>query len=98
MVGRGGSWDWASIGAAATSSMGKGVVEVALVEGKARLKEVVILKGDNMFENRRRKLIKIIKTDLRVCRQDGAGQVPCEAASTTGSAADLSGEFLILSH
>ena len=46
MVGRGGSWDWASIGAAATSSMGKGVVEVALVEGKARLKEVVIiLKG-----------------------------------------------------
>ena len=96
MVGRGGSG--ASIGVAATSSIGKGVVEVALVEGKARLKEVVILKGDNMFENRRRKIIKIIKTDLRVCRQDGAGQVPCEAASTTGSAADLSGEFLILSH
>ena len=44
MVGRGGSG--ASIGAAATSSIGKGVVEVALVEGKARLKEVVIiLKG-----------------------------------------------------
>ena len=43
MVGRGGSG--ASIGAAATSSMGKGVVEVALVEGKARLKEVVALKG-----------------------------------------------------
>ena len=93
MVGRGGSG--ASIGAAATSSIGKGVVEVALVEGKARLKEVVILKGDNMFENRRR---KIIKSDLRVCLQDGAGQVPCEAASTTGSVADLSGEFLILSH
>ena len=48
-----------------------------------------------MFENQQR---KIIKSDLRVCRQDGAGQVPCEAASTTGSAADLSGEFLILSH
>jgi len=60
MVGRGGSG--ASIGVAATSSIGKGVVEVALVEGKAR---------------------------LRVCRQDGAGQVPCEAASTTGSVADL---------
>ena len=45
MVGREVSRDWASIGAAATSSMGKGVVEVALVEGKARLKEVVILKG-----------------------------------------------------
>ena len=44
MVGRGGSG--ASIGVAATSSIGKGVVEVvALVEGKARLKEVVILKG-----------------------------------------------------
>ena len=42
MVGRGGSWE--SIGAAATSSIGKGVVEVALVEGKARLKVVVILK------------------------------------------------------
>ena len=89
MVGRGGSG--ASIGVAATSSIGKGVVEVALVEGKARLKEVVILKGDNMFENRRR---KIIKSDLRVCLQDGAGQVPCEAASTTGSVADLSEEFL----
>ena len=44
MVGRGGSG--ASIGAAATSSMGKGVVEVALVEGKARLKEVVLKTGD----------------------------------------------------
>ena len=48
-----------------------------------------------MFENQQR---KIIKSDLRVCRQDGAGQVPCEAASTTGSVADLNGEFLILSH
>ena len=44
MVGRGGSG--ASIGVAATSSIGKGVVEVALVEGKARLKEVVLKTGD----------------------------------------------------